>query len=89
MTSTTKVLLGIVGAAAAGVVIGMLIAPEKGSDIRQRVKDTANDWACSVADLFAEGKSELSNLKNKATKTAKDLQAQAEDRYNSVKESLG
>jgi gas vesicle protein len=88
MTSSTKVILGIVGAAAAGAVIGMLLAPEKGSDIRQKVKDAANDWACQLADLFAEGKSELSNLKNKATRTAKDLTGQADDRFNNVRESL-
>ena len=88
MTSTTKVILGIVGAAAAGAVIGMMLAPEKGSDIRQRVKDAANDWACQLADLFAEGKSELSNLTNKAAKKAKDMAGQAQDRYNNVAEKL-
>ena len=88
MTSTTKVILGIVGAAAAGAVIGMLLAPEKGSDIRQKVKDAANDWACQLADLFAEGKSELNNLKSKATRGAQDLKNQAEDKYNNVRESL-
>lgn len=88
MTSTTKVVLGIVGAAAAGAVIGMLLAPEKGSDIRQKVKDAANDWACQLADLFAEGKNEFNNIKDKATRTAKDLRGQAEDRYNNVRESL-
>ena len=88
MTSTTKVILGIVGAATAGAVIGMMLAPEKGSDIRQRVKDAANDWACQLADLFAEGKSELSNLTNKAAKKAKDMAGQAQDRYNNVAENL-
>jgi gas vesicle protein len=88
MTSTTKVVLGIVGAAAAGAVIGMLLAPEKGSDIRQRVKDAANDWACQIADLFAEGKSEFNNLKDKATRRAKDFAGQTEDRYNNVKENF-
>ena len=88
MTSTTKVILGIVGAAAAGAVIGMMLAPEKGSDIRQRVKYAANDWACQLADLFAEGKSELSNLTNKAAKKAKDMAGQAQDRYNNVAENL-
>jgi gas vesicle protein len=88
MTSTTKVILGIVGAAAAGAVIGMMLAPEKGSDIRQRVKDAANDWACQLADLFAAGKSELSNLTNKAAKKAKDMAGQAQDRYNNVAENL-
>lgn len=89
MTSTTKVVLGILGAAAAGAVIGMLLAPEKGSDIRQKVKDAANDWACQLADLFAEGKSELSSFTNKAAKKAKDMAAQAEDRFNNVREGLG
>ena len=89
MNSSTKVIIGIVGAAAAGAVIGMLLAPDKGTEIRRKVKDTANDWACQLADLFAEGKSELNNLKNKASKTAKDLQGQAEDRYNNVREGLG
>lgn len=88
MTSSTKVILGIVGAAAAGAVIGMLLAPEKGSDIRQKVKDAANDWACQLADLFAEGKTEFNNIKDKASKSAKDLKGQAEDRYNNVRESL-
>lgn len=88
MTSTTKVVLGIIGAAAAGAVIGMLLAPEKGSDIRKKVKDAANDWACQLADLFAEGKSEISNLKDKAARKAKDFANQAEDRYNNVKENF-
>jgi len=88
MTSTSKIILGIVGAAAAGAVIGMLLAPEKGSDIRQKVKDAANDWACQLADLFAESKSEFKNMKDKASKAAKDIKNQAEDRYNNVRESL-
>ena len=88
MTSSTKVILGIIGAAAAGAVIGMMLAPEKGSDIRQRVKDAANDWAVQLADLFAEGKTELSNLASKATKRAKDMAGQTEDRYNNVRENM-
>jgi gas vesicle protein len=88
MTSTTKVVLGIIGAAAAGAVIGMMLAPEKGSDIRQKVKDAANDWACQLADLFAEGKDQFNDLKSKATRKAKDFAGQAEDRYNNVSENL-
>ena len=87
MTTQTKVILGIIGAAAAGAVIGMLVAPEKGSELRQKVKDTASDLACQLADLFAQGKTELQNLKNKATSGAQDLKAEAENRYNNVRES--
>ena len=38
MTTTSKIALGILGAAAAGVVIGLLLAPEKGSEMRQKIK---------------------------------------------------
>lgn len=88
MTTSTKVIIGMVGAAAAGAVIGMLLAPEKGSELRKKVKDTANDWACQIADLFSEGKEEFNNIKNKASRKADDLKSEAEDRYNNAKESF-
>lgn len=88
MTTTTKVILGIVGAAAAGAVIGMLLAPDKGSELRKKVKDTANDWACQLADLFAEGKTELQNLKNKGAKGARDVRNEAENAFNNARESF-
>ncbi len=88
MTTSTKVILGLIGAAAAGAIIGMLVAPEKGSDMRQKVKDTASDWANQLGDLFAEGKSELNNLKNKASRAASTARTEAENRFNDVKESF-
>ena len=88
MNTTSKVILGIVGAAAAGAVIGMLLAPDKGSELRKKVKDTANDWACQLADLFAEGKTELENLKNKGAKAARDMKNEAENSYNNARESF-
>ena len=54
MTSTSKVLLGIVGAAAAGVVIGLLVAPEKGSEMRERIKKTTDGWADQLSNLFSK-----------------------------------
>lgn len=88
MTTTAKVVLGIVGAAAAGALVGMLLAPDKGSELRRKVKDTANDWACQLADLFAEGKSELQNLKNKGAKGARDVRSEAENTFDNARESF-
>ncbi|MDF2190276.1 YtxH domain-containing protein [Paraflavitalea sp. CAU 1676] len=78
MTTTTKVLLGIVGAAAAGVVIGMLVAPDKGSELRKKIKSNCGDWANTLGDLFNAGKEK-----------AEDLAAEAGNKYNRVKENLG
>ena len=56
MTTKSKVLLGILGAAAAGVVIGLLIAPEKGKDMRKKIRKTADDWADNLGHLWSRGK---------------------------------
>lgn len=73
MTTKTKVIIGIVGAAAAGVAIGLLLAPEKGTDMRKNIGKKAGDWAGQLSDLFASAKDELANLKNKSAKMTSDM----------------
>ncbi|HET9430507.1 MAG TPA: YtxH domain-containing protein [Chitinophagaceae bacterium] len=84
MTTTSKIALGIVGAAAAGVVIGLLLAPEKGADMRKKIKKTAGDWADSLGHLFAKGEEELENLKEKG----RAFKSKAETKANEMKESF-
>jgi gas vesicle protein len=56
---TGSILIGIIAAATAGVLVGMLIAPEKGEDIRKNIKNTVGDWTKKVSDLIANGKEEF------------------------------
>lgn len=88
MNSTGKVLLTILGAAAAGAVIGMLLAPEKGSDLRKKLSDTAGDWSSQLSQLLASGKAQLENLKNTATNEAENITDEASDSYNKVRERV-
>jgi gas vesicle protein len=85
MSTKTKLVLGILGAAAAGVVIGLLIAPEKGTDMRKRVKQTAGDWADQLTNLFNKSRDGYNDLKEKA----KSLKATAEEKVSRMKENLG
>ena len=88
MNTTSKVILGIIGAAAAGVVIGMLLAPEKGEETRKKLKKTAGEWADNLSHLWERGKEagkqEAQDLKDKAgyAKSA------AEEKVNKMKESF-
>jgi len=82
MTTRSKIILGLVGAATAGVVIGLLIAPEKGADLRQKVKDTAGDWASQLGDLFANAKGEFENLKDKGAKAAGNAFSNVKESYS-------
>jgi gas vesicle protein len=88
MNSTGKVILAIIGAAAAGAVIGMLVAPEKGSELRKRISDTTGDWATQLSQLLAQGKEQLENLKNTASNEADNLAGDAENRFNKVREKV-
>jgi gas vesicle protein len=88
MNSTSKVLLAIIGAAAAGAIIGMLVAPEKGSDLRKKISDTAGDWTSQLTQLLASGKAQLDNLKQTASNEADNLAEEGADAYNKVKERV-
>lgn len=88
MTSKTKLALSILGAVAAGAIMGLLLAPEKGSDMRNKIKSTANDWASCLSDFFAAGKAEVEQVKSSAAKSATDLQNAAKNTINRATESF-
>ena len=48
--SAGKVLLGVMAGAAAGVAIGILIAPDKGSATRKKIMDMADDYAGNLEE---------------------------------------
>jgi gas vesicle protein len=70
---TTKLILGFAAAAVAGAAIGMLLAPEKGSDLQKKIKDGAQDWLAEITKLVNTGKSIASDLGSKAERTMSDL----------------
>jgi len=86
--TTTKVLVGILGAAAAGVILGILIAPEKGSELRGNIKKTAEDWADEVSTWMSKGKEYLDDMKNRASHEAEDLREEGEAAVNSLKGNI-
>ncbi len=88
MNFNSKLLLGILGAAAAGVVIGLLVAPEKGTDLRNRIARKATDLSdgisSNLSNLFSKANSEMEELKGKAHR----VKSAAEETVNSLKESF-
>lgn len=79
MTQKTKLILGIVGAAAAGVAIGMLLAPDSGTSTRRTISRTAGSWASSVGDLLANAKGNLTSAKAKSKMNGRRLANKADD----------
>ncbi|MEE6187740.1 hypothetical protein PIECOFPK_02233 [Mycovorax composti] len=71
MKNRDKILLGIVGAALAGVAIGLLYYTEEGKKARRKIKNTASEWADSLGSLYESGKESLADLSQKAITKAK------------------
>lgn len=50
--SAGKVLLGVLAGVAAGALIGILFAPDKGSEIRSKIVKQGEDYLDSVKERF-------------------------------------
>jgi gas vesicle protein len=88
MENSSKIILGMLAAAAAGVAIGMLVAPEKGSDLRQKIGDKASDLASKVGDLVSYGKEKWNDVTGSVTDQVDGLVNDTKRRGEFAKESL-
>ena len=77
--STQKIVIGTLAGLATGALLGILFAPDKGSEVRRKiadksedyvdaVKDTFNSFVDSVSDRFARMKGEATEMKKDAKK---------------------
>jgi len=62
MTSNTKIILGMLAAAAAGAAVGVLLAPEKGSELRKKIRNSFDELVEDVAELLALGQEEIKDM---------------------------
>lgn len=47
---TDKLILGVLGGIAAGALLGILLAPDKGDRTRRKIMDKSNDYADELKD---------------------------------------
>jgi gas vesicle protein len=79
MNTTTKVILGVTVAAAAGAAIGMLLAPEKGSDLQKKIKEGAKDWLSNFNWLINTGKEVAAQFKSKTELQLEEMKSQVNE----------
>lgn len=51
-----QMILGLAVAAAAGAAIGMLLAPEKGTELQGKIRETTRTWLDELGQLVGAGK---------------------------------
>ena len=64
--SAQRVLVAALSGFVAGVAVGLMVAPASGSEIRQRIADSASDLAGGIKD-------KIRNLRGKAEEELDDL----------------
>ena len=83
--SSGNTLLGLLAGAAIGAALGLLYAPQKGSDTRQQICDKSDEvWEnlkSKFEDLFASAGAQINELE----KDAEDTLAKGQQKANDLK----
>lgn len=73
-----KILLGVLSGAAAGAAVGMLFAPKKGADTRQKIADRSNEYLngtkTKLNSMVGNVSHSFDSLKTKTMRKSKNLQ---------------
>lgn len=88
MTTTSKIVLGVLGAAAAGVAIGMLIAPEKGSELRNKIADNAKNWVDEFGSWIGAREADAKMAAKKVAAKAEEVVEEAGQEWSRAKRSV-
>lgn len=86
--NSSKVLLGILGGVAAGALMGVLFAPEKGSKTRKRIMNKANGGVDVLKDKFDSLLDSMNDKYENIWHAKEELISEGEAKLNAVKKEL-
>jgi len=90
--STGKTMLGVLAGFAAGALVGVLLAPEKGSDTRKKIAKLGEDYAGDLTDKFNELRDtinqRLGNVEDNGMKIVEKGKNKIDDLKNQAKSAV-
>ena len=84
MNDNGKLLGTLLLGVAAGAAIGILFAPDKGSEIRRKIAGNAEDLVDQLTDKISEGKQALTDMKDRALGKTEELKREVSNKVAGV-----
>lgn len=72
MNTTSKMLAAMAVGAAVGAIAGIMLAPDKGSETRRKLKEQGKRVADNLKDKFNYGKEKMNGMKEDIEQAVKD-----------------
>lgn len=69
MNNTGKIFTALVAGVAAGVILGVLFAPDKGTETRKKINKKGKQFADDLKDKYNKGKEKFRDMKEEMEQT--------------------
>ena len=83
--SNSKTLLGFLAGAAVGSILGILFAPDKGTETRRKISETSGDLTDSLKSKFNDFVDSIKETYQGVRSQAEDMADQAASKMNTFK----
>ena len=83
-----KVLLGIAAGAAAGALLGVLFAPDKGSTTRQKLSKKGEDYATGLKSKFSDFLDSITSDVQSAMEKGSDVVEKGKSKFEEAKSAV-
>jgi gas vesicle protein len=77
MANNGKLMAALLLGAAAGATLGVLFAPDKGSEMRKKIAGRASELGDELVNQMNKGKSAINDMKDRVTGKAEELKNRA------------